>query len=312
MLKTVQLKLISACTILAVVACGADSIEITYGPADGETFVTTSSITRKSTIGDQGPKTDVNETRSRVVAHPTDDGFENSVTILSTKFEREGHSIASPLFAALVDLELTYRLAADGKLREITGYEKLVDALKAKFPPAISQTMAPLLNYHSIRLRDEAEYRDRYEGFIGAKYKPGETRISAKAHALPYGGTILLYVVTEADELSDCQGKRCLALNQTYNSDPEKLVAAVDAIDVDALKAAADGVEAELPKNHTLASVVGSGRIVLEPDTLFLVSSKSTDEIELEITQPSKDALKISMNEIREFSSQREESASSE
>ena len=312
MLKAVDLKHISVCIVLAGAVVGAEPVKLQYGRVDGETFVTTSSITRNSTIGDQGPKTDVNETKSRVVAHRSEDGYENSVTILSTKFEREGHSIASPLFAAMEDLELTYRLAPDGKLREIAGYEKLVDALKAKFPPAISQTMAPLLNYHSIRLRDEAEYRERYEGYIGTPYTPGTTQVSAKAHALPYGGTILLYVVTEVGELSDCGENRCLTLTQTYNSDPQKLAAAVDTFDIETLQAAATGVEAALPKNHMLASVEGSGEIVLEPNTLFLVSRKSSDDVEIVISQLEKDPLKISMNELREFTSEREAKAASE
>ncbi len=287
-------------------AFAAEPVRVRYAPDDGEAFVNASIVTRTAAIGEKEPKTDVSRTKSRIVAHRTENGFANAVTVLSAGFEHEGHPIASPLFAAMVDLELTYRLDADGKLLEITGYEKLADALKTKFPPALSQAMAPLLNYRSIRLRDEAQHRERYEEFIGKTFTPGTAQASARAYALPYGGTIPLYVITEVSELKSCGRRQCLELRQIYGADAEKLAAAHGRIDAGALRAAAKDVRAALPANYTRASVEGSSETVLEPETLFIVSRNSSSAIELEIDQRAKGPLKISMQEARRFTAERE------
>lgn len=286
----------------ALAAFAAEPVEVRYAPVDGEAFIAASTVTRTTAVGGKKPKTDVGKTKSRVAAHRTEEGFENAVTVLSSRFEHEGHPIASPLFTAMEDIELTYRLDADGRLLSVAGYEKLADALKAKFPPAISQAMAPLLDYRSIRLRDEAQYRERYEDMIGRTFIPGEAQASAKTYALPYGGTIPLYVVTEARRQDDGR----LELRQTFGSDAEKLAAAHAAVDADALLAAAKNVKAPLPENYAAASVEGSGEIVLEPDTLFIVSRKSSADIALEILQPPKEPLKVSMRETREYAGERE------
>ncbi len=306
MVKAVRLKGFLLFPSVAAVIIGAEPVKVRYAPADGETFVVASTVTRTSTIGEKGPKTDVSKTKSRIVAHRTDEGFENAVTVLSARFEHEGHAIGSPLFTAMADLELTYRLDADGRLLAVTGYEKLADALKAKFPPAISQAMAPLLNYRSIRLRDEAEYRERYEEFIGKTFTPGAARASTKAYALPYGGTIPVYVITKVGSLKSYGRRRRLELQQTYSSDAEMLAASRGTFDEGALPAAANNVTAALPGNYTTASVDGSGEIVIEPDTLFVVSRNSSTDIELEISQPVKGPLRVSMREVREFTSERE------
>lgn len=302
MLKSVLPKSIPV-FLAAAAVFGAEPVKVRYAPDDGEAFVSVSTVTRIADIGEQKPGLDVSKTKSRVVVHRTEDGFENSVTVLSTEFEHDGRSIASPLFAAMMNFEVTYRLDAAGKLLAITGYEKLADALKAKFPAAISQAMAPLLNYHAMQLQATAEYRERYERFVGAVFTPGTTQTSVRAHALPYGGTIPVYVVTEVGGLSDCGQRRCLELEQTYNSDAEKLRGSID---VGALKAAAKDVKAEPPANYTMASVEGSGTIVLEPETLFVASRNFSDYIEIEASRQLNDTVHISMRELREFTNQRE------
>lgn len=286
----------------AAAVFAAEPVEVLYAPADGETFVAASTVTRTTAIGGKEAKTDVSRKKSRVAVHRTEEGFENAVTVLSSRFEHEGHPIASPLFAAMEDLELTYRLDADGRLLGVTGYEKLADALKAKFPPAVSQAMAPLLDYRSVRLRDEAQYRQRHEEFLGRRFTPGAVQASAKAYALPYGGTIPLYVVTETRR----QDGGRLELRQTFGSDAEKLAAAHAAVDADDLRAAAKNIEAAPPKRYAAASVEGAGETVLEPDTLFIVSRNSSADIELEILQPPKEPLKVSMREVRKYTSERE------
>ncbi len=305
MVKAVRRKGILFFPVVAALAVAAEPVAVRYAPADGEAFIAVSVVTRTATIGEKAPKTDVSKKKSRVVAHRTEEGFKNAVTVLSSRFEHEGHPIASPVFAAMEGLELTYRLDAEGRLLAVTGYEKLADALKAKFPPAISQAMAPLLDYRSIRLRDEAQYRELYEEFIGKTFTPGTAQASAKAYALPYGGAIPLYVITEVG-LQGRGPRRRLKLRQTFGSNAEKLAAAHGAVDAGALRAAAKNIKAASAKKYITASVEGSGEVVLEPDTLFIVSRNSSADIALEIAQPPKDALKVSLREAREFTSERE------
>lgn len=277
----------------------AETLHLSYNPDDGALFEVTERFQRVTSFTDREPVTDVRERRSRVRIRRTNEGFANIATILSLTLTRNARNVASPVFAAMQELELTYHLTGTGQLIRISGYEQLPTALRAKAPGPMAETMLSMLNYNSLRRQDETAYREIYRELPGSSFELGEVRPAARGHALPYGGSTPLYAVEVFT--GDASGDGRVRLERRFHSRPEALAMEFDGIDPADLIDAAGWLEPAVPENHASVSVEGAEETMFDPASMLISSQRSTLDYELSLKRSEGDPVSFRIRDSRQF-----------
>ena len=259
-------------------------VELAYAPEDGSLFEITETFERVTEMPEQDPITDLRTRVSRVLVTCTDEGYTNSVTVVSQSLTRNGSEVASPVNAALRNLVLTYNLSKDGTMTGIAGYEQLPEAMKGRFAAQVAATMARMLNVDALQRRDEEAYRSLYEGLIGSTVTVGEISVSAAAQPLPFGGSAAVYSVSTSEMETDGP----LVLHQVFSTDPESLANEFESVAVPALQEAATQgmVSTSLPEDHVSAAVSGRASTVIDPAGLLVGSREVSLTFELGMGNP--------------------------
>ena len=277
-----------------------EAVSLVYAPPEGASFDVVERVTRITTSGESDPVTDVRERQYRVQVLRTENGFSNATTVQALTLTRNEHEVASPVFASMQDLQLTYELGADGSLVGISGYEKLPEAMSGKLPESLANTMIRLLNFDSLRHQDEMAYREVYRDLPGATLETGVERTAARDQALPYGGSLPLYIV---EGLPQPEADSPLVLTRRYHSDAAMLAAEFEGVDEEALVAAASEIVPMIPENHESAGVQGSEQTVF--DLAGLLIAERTENLEytfaLKNPDPTGMPVQYTISETREF-----------
>lgn len=265
----------------AATTVATESVTLAYAPEDQSMFDIIETYRRSVTIGEQEAIVDERERTSRVLITCTDEGYVNTVTVLSQNLSRDGMVVANPVNAAMANLMLTYNLSKEGTLTGISGYEMLPEKMREQFDNQVASTMIRMLNLASLTRRDEEAYKALYDGLIGKSVTVGEMSISADAHALPRGGSKTLYTVESSRR--DMDG--FLTLKWTRGSIAANLATEIEGVEVAALEAAATaaGVMDEIPEDHADATVAGVKTIVIDPTGLLVGSLEDMITYRLEI-----------------------------
>ncbi|MDE0125164.1 MAG: hypothetical protein OXN97_11370 [Bryobacterales bacterium] len=259
-------------------------VELAYAPEDGSMFEITETFERVTDMPGQDPITDLRTRVSRMLVTCTDEGYTNSVTVVSQSLTRNGSEVASPVNAALRNLVLTYNLSKDGTMTGIAGYGQLPEAMKGRFAAQVAATMARMLNVDALQRRDEEAYGSLYEGLIGSTVTVGEISVSAAAQPLPLGGSAAVYSVSTSEMETDGP----LVLRQLFSTDPESLANEFETVAVPALQEAATQgmVTTMLPEDHVSAAVSGRASTVIDPAGLLVGSREVSMTFELGMGNP--------------------------
>ena len=290
------------CLILAGWLTGtlpAETVELLYAPSDGSGFDISETTERQVVATDRATVTHTRTRLSRVRVQRSEEGFSNQTTILSVTLLRNGANVSSPVFSAMSNLELDYRLDDEGELVEITGYDQLPAATRAKLPESLANTLTGLLDYKSIQQADEEAYRRIYSALPGSSLETGVAIASAATHRLPFGGSVPLYAVDVLERQTD--EAETLKLTRRYDTDPVALAGEFEAITESELLAAADGLQSMVPEGQSDVSVHGSVETLLDSDGLLVASQTATLEYNLSLSQATGDPVQVQVLETGRF-----------
>ncbi len=251
------------------------TIALSYAPADTSLHEIRQTFETVVTEGETRV-VDLWERASRLLVTCTDEGYTNSVTIMSQTLSRNGNPVPSPVHAAMAELGLTHTLTKDGTLVSVAGYDQLPRKMAEKFAAPFAATMGNLLNVESLRQRDEQDYQRLYAGILGQEMTVGAAVAKAENQDLPEEGHVPLYSVTVATR--EGTGDDALVkVTSTLNSNPTTLATQFDGIESTALTAIA--TEAKLtgviPDSLVAVSVAGTDETVLDPAGL-LIGTRAT------------------------------------
>ena len=280
----------------------AQSLPLRYAPADGAAFLVTETLERRTAVDGREPVTDSRERRSRLHVHESPTGYANRFTVLSQTMSRNGHVVASPIFAAMRNLELVQTLDRSGVLLRIEGYERLPSAMSNSLPEQLATTLAPMVNADSLRLQDEAEYRRVYGEVTGAAFEIGKPITRAGMHPLPYAGQVPLHSVSVLERLEDGSGR--LRLTSRFHSDPDALAGEFASISEEDLVANAAGLQALLPGNHASASVQGSVVTMIDLDGVLVAEQQRNFDYLLDLNEPAGHSKTYRIRESRSYSAE--------
>lgn len=306
---TVLLCLLLACSATLL----GDPVNLVYAPPEGSAFDVVEKVTRISHTGEADAVTDVRERKYRVNVLPTETGFANTATVQAVTLTRNDHQVASPVFASMQNLQLTYELGADGSLVGISGYEGLPEAMRGRLPASLADTMTRLLNLDSLRHQDEMAYREVYRDLPGSTRELGVAHAAVRDQVLPLGGSVPLYIVETLEQETTEDGMEGpLVLTRMLRSDALELAAASEDISEEDLAALASELTPSIPESHESVSVHGTDVTVFDPAGLlvaertemltYVIVLKNPDQ-EMAVENPDPDAMPIQhrVSETREF-----------
>ena len=291
------------CLVLASWLAGtlsAETVELLYAPSDGAVFDVSETTERQVVATNRDTVTDSRTRRSRVRVERLEEGFSNRTTILSVTLLRNGSNVSSPVFSAMSNLELDYRLDDEGNLVGITGYDQLPAATRATLPESLAKTLTGLLDYTSIQRAEENAYRRIYGALPGRSLETGVAVASAATHVLPFGGSLPLYAVDILERRTDAA--ETLKLTRRYHTDPVALAGEFEAIAESDLLATANGLQTMVPEGQSGVSVQGSVETLLDSDGLLVASQTATLEYNLSLSQSSGDPVEVQVRETGRFS----------
>ncbi|MCY4593624.1 MAG: hypothetical protein OXC19_02345 [Bryobacterales bacterium] len=291
------------CLVLASWLAGtlpAETVELLYAPSDGAVFDVSETTERQVAGTNRDTVTDSRTRLSRVRVERLDEGFSNRTTILSVTLLRNGSNVSSPVFSAMSNLELDYRLDDEGNLVGITGYDQLPAATRATLPESLAKTLTGLLDYTSIQRAEENAYRRIYGALPGRSLETGVAVASAATHVLPFGGSLPLYAVDILERRTDAA--ETLKLTRRYHTDPVALAGEFEAIAESDLLATANGLQTMVPEGQSAVSVQGSVETLLDSDGLLVASQTATLEYNLSLSQSSGDPVEVQVRETGRFS----------
>ena len=293
-----------ACCLLAWTtgALFAESVELRYKPADGAVYLVIEALERQTLIGDRDTVTDFRERRCRLQVRESATGYANQVTVLSQTLSRNGQVVASPVFAAMRNLELVQSLDRSGALVRIAGYERLPSALSSTLPDQLARTLAPMVNADSLRLRDEAEYRRVYGGLTGATFEIGKPVTMASLHPLPHAGQVPLHSVSVLERVNDGSGR--FRLTSRCHSAPGELAQEFESISEEDLLANAPELQAFLPEDMASARVQGSIVTMVDPAAVLVGEQTWSFEYVLGLNESNGGSETYRIRETRSFSAQ--------
>ena len=278
----------------------AETVELLYAPSDGAVFDVSETTERQVVATNRDTVTDSRTRRSRVRVERLEEGFSNRTTILSVTLLRNGSNVSSPVFSAMSNLELDYRLDDEGNLVGITGYDQLPAATRATLPESLAKTLTGLLDYTSIQRAEENAYRRIYGALPGRSLETGVAVASAATHVLPFGGSLPLYAVDILERRTDAA--ETLKLTRRYHTDPVALAGEFEAIAESDLLATANGLQTMVPEGQSGVSVQGSVETLLDSDGLLVASQTATLEYNLSLSQSSGDPVEVQVRETGRFS----------
>lgn len=280
----------------------AESVELRYKPADGSVYLVTEGFERQTLIGDRETVTDSRERRYHLQVRESATGYANQITVLSQTLSRSGQVVASPVYAAMRNLELVQSLDRSGALVRIAGYERLPSALSSTLPDQLARSLVPMVNADSLRLRDEAEYRRVYGGLTGATFEIGKPVTKARLHPLPHAGQVPLHSVSVLKRVSDGSGQ--LRLTSRCHSAPGELAKEFESISEENLLANASDLQAFLPEDLASARVQGSVVTVIDAAALLVAEQQWSFEYVLGLNDFKGSSGTYRIRETRSFSAQ--------
>jgi len=122
------------------------SVKFTYNPPDGTKFVETVRTKRIKDMGKHGSVVDESIAVGEVTILKTTAGYKITAVLLSMKMTRNGKSIEDPISKLLINNPISYHIDQEGQLKTIVGYDKVVEKMKATFPPQVVKALSGVIN----------------------------------------------------------------------------------------------------------------------------------------------------------------------
>jgi hypothetical protein len=181
-------RLLAAMGLALAVVVEAREVQFRFAPADG---LECDQHVRRETIreaGIAGPEQQtIAEGMVHVVARRTESGWELTAIIRSSRMMVNGKEIDDPVTKLMVGKPIVYDLRPDGSLRDIRGYDSLMEDIRKNFPPQVQTIMQRVASPEMLRVREEAEWNGRVGNFLGKTVKAGDVWEGVDDFPLPTG-----------------------------------------------------------------------------------------------------------------------------
>jgi hypothetical protein len=199
--------------------CSSDrEFQFAFDRQDGETYVQKLSIGRERSAGADNLEMEDTLIETRVTCRKTNDGWDIESQTLNTIMMKNGEEIKSPLLALLSKLPITYRIDSAGNIKDVIGYDRVLEAAKSQYPPEVAENVSAGINIEAIKQREFTEWKNRIGDFLGKKFSIGDTWGHDASYTLPNGDKISYRVKTNFKENIQQNSVACVVIEQIYDS----------------------------------------------------------------------------------------------
>lgn len=193
-------------------------VKFSFAPQDQQIYQETLSITREKSLQGLATQRDESVATTRFSVTRTSAGWDLTGKPVDLVLKRDGKEINDPLAKLLSRAVITYKLQDDGKLMEVEGYEEFMLGLGKTLPPQLLMQLAPVLDIELLKNKAFSEWDARIGDLVGREITLGDREQSRSEFVLPDRTTLTFNVETHYVGFEPCGEKRCLRIEQNYDS----------------------------------------------------------------------------------------------
>jgi hypothetical protein len=279
--------ILCAALFILFAGCSSDKeYRFTFSRQDGETYVQKLSTARERHTGAETIEMEDTLSETRVTCRKTKEGWNLESQPLNTMMMKNGEEIKSPLFALLLKFIITYQFDSSGVLKDVKGYDKVLEAVNSKYSPEIAENLSKLLNIETLKQREISEWKGRIGYFLGKEFSIGDTWEYDTDYTLPNGVKISYKVKTRFKEKVQRNNVTCVLIEQTYDSAGE---------------GSTDRGGKGSDQDHGSAFIKGTVTRIIDPVTMRIYSEETKRTIHMETEMPITGKIPVEIVETRTY-----------
>ena len=278
------------CTVLLLImcflvyGCSPDKeFKFAFNRKDGETYIQKLSISMERYISPTNIKMDDTLSETRVTCNKIADGWEILSQPVNRIIYQNGKEVKNPLLSMLSEFVITYKLNEDGEIKDVGGYEKVLEAIESQYPSDLDKGILSSLDINALKQREFAEWNRRIGDFLNKKFSIGDVWESETSSALQNGEELSYRVKTHFKELVQHKSRRCILIEQTYDSTGKGITDFISSI------AKMDPIEKnnykydKIKDGKVSSSIIGKVTRLIDPSTMNIYKEEAERTIHMEM-----------------------------
>jgi len=289
------------CSALFILLAGCSSdkeYKFTFSRQDGETYAQKLSTTRERHTGVDSIEMEDTLSETKVTCRKTKEGWNLESQPVNTTMMKNGEEIKSPLFALLSKFIITYQFDSSGLLKDVQGYDKVLEAVNTQYSPEVAKNLSKMLNIETIKQREISEWKGRVGYFLGKEFSIGDTWEYDTDYTLPNGVKISYKVKTHFKEKVLQNNVTCVLVEQTFDSTGEGIKDLFNS----AVKPGSKDGDGKSPNlNQDSASIKGKVTRVIDPTTMKIYKEEVKRIIHMDVEMPGGGKIPVELIETRNY-----------
>ncbi len=287
---------------LLFTGCSPDKeFKFTFNRKDGETYIQRLSMSRERHTGETGIQMDDTLSVTRVTCKKTQKGWDIDSQPQSRIMMRNGKQVENPLLDLLSEFVITYRVDKDGKLKDVAGYEKVLEAIDSRYPREVAESIASSLDIDALKQREFTEWNGRIGNFINREFSIGDVWEFETPFTLPNGVKLTYKVKTRFKETVQHKNIRCILIEQTYDSTNQDLSDLVNDVAESVSMEDEDKKDLSLKADKVSSSIKGKVTRLIDPSTMNIYREEAERTILVEMDMPGFGLIPVKMIETRSY-----------
>jgi hypothetical protein len=287
---------------LLIPGCSPDKeFKFTFNRNDGETYIQKLSISRERKTGSNDIQMDDTLSETRVTCKKIEDGWDIVSQPISRIIMKNGKEVKNPLLNLLSGFKITYRLDADGDIEDVLGYEKVEEAVKSHYPEKVVEGMSPALDIDALKRREISEWNGRIGNYLNKEFSIGDVWEFETSYVLPNGVKLTYRVKTRFKELVQHKNKKCILIEQTYDSTGRGVGDLVNDVAEPASIGEDSRNSVSLKAGKAGSSIKGKVTRLIDPSTMNIYMEKAERTIIMEMDMPGVGKIPVKITETRSY-----------
>ncbi|WP_410500024.1 hypothetical protein [Chitinibacter sp. S2-10] len=229
-----------------------------------------------------------------------DNGYIFSSKLIKANLSKNGKSVDDVILKSLTDLVVDYKIAKDGTVEEIKGFDRVEMKVRDLVPASAFEAIKLLISQETMAAKEKEEWNGRYAGFSGEKFRIGDNFSFEVPYTLPNGLTLNYSTNVRFTKWEACPAGMCVRIDIAYTTDNEALSDLVDGVAKD-LNTQNDNSMVKVAMNSQ--GIRGHASRLIDPKTMMIFSERleRTFNIEANSTSSGKQIVSMKENKVIDY-----------
>jgi hypothetical protein len=287
---------------LFIPGCSPDKeFKFTFNRKDRETYIQKLSITKETQRGTDDVQMDDTLSETRVTCKKTRAGWEINSQPLNRIIMKNGKEVKNPLLDLLSGVVITYRLDSAGHIKDVTGYEKVAEAVKSHYPEKVVRGLSPVLDIDALKKREISEWNRRIGDYLNREFSIGDMWESETSSTLSNGVKLTYRIKTRFKEVVQHKDVKCVLIEQTYDSTGRGIADLVNDAADSASRGEENNKDISLKASNAGSSIKGKVTRLIDPSTMNIYMEKAERTVIMEIDVPGVGEIPVKITESRSY-----------